>query len=215
MFRDGGDPRLHYWWTYARFQLGAWFTSGDSALGPPLLGWWRALAGPFTTAPGLLAHHGVGRVIATCLIVTLLGLLIAAGLRAMRGIRAGRARVPGARGSRSVPRPERDGFGCDRAPEYGVPAGAGALRDRRAAASAPVAVTRSRRLKRGRPTVGQEAGTAAARAGAEHEVVAPANAARAPEKVRSKRRRTRPACRVVSFTIPSLVSVTHVAGADQ
>ena len=72
------------WWTYARFQLGAWFTSGDSALGPPLLGWWRALAGPFTTAPGLLAHHGVGRVIATCLIVMLLALLLAAGLGAMR-----------------------------------------------------------------------------------------------------------------------------------
>jgi hypothetical protein len=31
------------WWIYARVQLGAWFTSGDSALGAPLAGWRRAL----------------------------------------------------------------------------------------------------------------------------------------------------------------------------
>jgi hypothetical protein len=31
------------WWTYARIQLGAWFTSGDTALGTPLAGWNRAL----------------------------------------------------------------------------------------------------------------------------------------------------------------------------
>ena len=29
------------WWVYARFTLGAWFTSGDTALGSPLVGWWR------------------------------------------------------------------------------------------------------------------------------------------------------------------------------
>lgn len=31
------------WWTYARAQLGNWFTSGDSALGAPFAGWRRAL----------------------------------------------------------------------------------------------------------------------------------------------------------------------------
>jgi hypothetical protein len=30
------------WWAYARIQLGAWFTSGDTALGKPLVGWYRA-----------------------------------------------------------------------------------------------------------------------------------------------------------------------------
>ena len=33
------------WWTYIRVHLGAWFTSGDSALGLPLAGWWRTLFG--------------------------------------------------------------------------------------------------------------------------------------------------------------------------
>jgi hypothetical protein len=31
------------WWTYARITLGAWFTSGDNALGLPLAGWKQAL----------------------------------------------------------------------------------------------------------------------------------------------------------------------------
>jgi hypothetical protein len=31
------------WWVYARIQLGAWFTTGDTALGAPLVGWRRAL----------------------------------------------------------------------------------------------------------------------------------------------------------------------------
>jgi hypothetical protein len=30
------------WWAYARIHLGAWFTSGDTALGKPLSGWWHA-----------------------------------------------------------------------------------------------------------------------------------------------------------------------------
>ena len=139
------------WWTYARFQLGAWFTSGDSALGPPLLGWWRALAGPFTTAPGLLAHHGVGRVIADVLARHPARAASRRRSRRHAGVRAGRARVPGARGSRAVPRPERDGFRRDGAPEHGVPRCAGALRDRGAATLAAFAVTRTRRLIRGRP----------------------------------------------------------------
>jgi hypothetical protein len=31
------------WWSYARIHLGAWFTTGDTALGSPLSGWKRAL----------------------------------------------------------------------------------------------------------------------------------------------------------------------------
>jgi hypothetical protein len=31
------------WWTYARIQLGAWFTTGDTALGSPLAGWSQAV----------------------------------------------------------------------------------------------------------------------------------------------------------------------------
>src|SRR5438067_4133626 len=34
------------WWIYARLQLGAWFTSGDTALGTPFAGWRRALLDP-------------------------------------------------------------------------------------------------------------------------------------------------------------------------
>ena len=49
-----------------------------------MLGWWRAFAGPFTTAPGLLAHHGPGRVIAVCLLLGLLALLAAAAVGAVR-----------------------------------------------------------------------------------------------------------------------------------
>jgi hypothetical protein len=31
------------WWTFARIHLGAWFLTGDSALGPPFAGWAHAL----------------------------------------------------------------------------------------------------------------------------------------------------------------------------
>jgi hypothetical protein len=34
------------WWVYARVRLGAWFTSGTSALGDPFAGWLRAFAVP-------------------------------------------------------------------------------------------------------------------------------------------------------------------------
>jgi hypothetical protein len=36
------------WWVYARLQLGAWFTSGGTALGEPFSGWMRTLFGSHT-----------------------------------------------------------------------------------------------------------------------------------------------------------------------
>ena len=62
------------WWTYARIQLGAWFTSGDTALGRPFVAWYRALV-----------HQGVASDIAV------VGLLI---LFAVAAVRASRVRGP-------------------------------------------------------------------------------------------------------------------------
>jgi hypothetical protein len=46
-------PLAVCWWIYARLQLGAWFTSGTTALGVPLAGWRRSLldAGVGTYSP--------------------------------------------------------------------------------------------------------------------------------------------------------------------
>ena len=41
IFATAAVPAL-LWWTYARIHLGAWFTSGDTALGSPLAGWHSA-----------------------------------------------------------------------------------------------------------------------------------------------------------------------------
>ncbi len=58
------------WWTYARIHLGAWFTSGDTALGKPFAGWYRAF----------LDQGNAGDIA----VVALLVLLVLAGLRALR-----------------------------------------------------------------------------------------------------------------------------------
>jgi hypothetical protein len=60
------------WWAYARIHLGAWFTSGDSALGTPLSGWRAALG------------HGRSSDLGLTILVALLVLLVLAGLRAFR-----------------------------------------------------------------------------------------------------------------------------------
>ena len=72
------------WWVYARLTLGAWFTSGDTALGFPLRGWARALvdAGTHSYASDT-ATNQLGEV-AVVLLVALLGLLTVAGLSALR-----------------------------------------------------------------------------------------------------------------------------------
>jgi hypothetical protein len=70
------------WWIYARAHFGAWFTSGDSALGAPFAGWRRALldAGVF----GSNAGQGNAGALVLPIFVALLGLLAFAALRALR-----------------------------------------------------------------------------------------------------------------------------------
>ena len=67
------------WWTYARITLGAWFTTGDTALGRPLQGWWRALAEP---RAGGLAEYATTAVM--ILLLVLLGLTFVRALQ-LRG----------------------------------------------------------------------------------------------------------------------------------
>jgi hypothetical protein len=72
------------WWIYARIHLGAWFTSGDSALGAPFSGWKRALldagVGSYSTDP-LKNQIGEETLI---VLVALLVLLAVAGIAALR-----------------------------------------------------------------------------------------------------------------------------------
>ena len=56
------------WWTAARIQLGAWFTTGTSALGPPFVGWRAAF------------HHPAAAVVLALLIAT----LVVAAVSALR-----------------------------------------------------------------------------------------------------------------------------------
>ena len=64
------------WWTYTRFTLGAWFTTGDTALGRPLQGWWRALV---DARPSRLTEYSTSAVI-----ILLLAVLVLAFVRAMQ-----------------------------------------------------------------------------------------------------------------------------------
>jgi hypothetical protein len=66
------------WWTYTRIHLGAWFTSGGSALAEPLAGWRRALV--HTAGHGGLAHDVV-----VFILSSLTGLFVLATVRALRG----------------------------------------------------------------------------------------------------------------------------------
>jgi hypothetical protein len=72
------------WWLYARLQFGAWFTTGDTALGRPLTGWARALTDAgihsFSPNPG---QNQLGEA-TIVLLVALLALLALAGLAALR-----------------------------------------------------------------------------------------------------------------------------------
>jgi hypothetical protein len=74
VFATAAIPAL-LWWTYTRVQLGSWFMSGDSALGLPLAGWSSTL---FDGRGG--EARGAGVVI----LVSLVGLLAFASLRAVR-----------------------------------------------------------------------------------------------------------------------------------
>jgi hypothetical protein len=71
-------------WIYARLTLGAWFTSGDNALGVPFVGWARALAragvNAYNADPG---SNQLGEATVVVL-VALLALLVLTGVRALR-----------------------------------------------------------------------------------------------------------------------------------
>jgi len=74
-FATAAIPAL-LWWTYARIHLGAWFTSGDTALGEPFAGWRRALFhGRYAGATGAVT---------LAITVALIALLTLGALRAFR-----------------------------------------------------------------------------------------------------------------------------------
>jgi hypothetical protein len=74
LFATAVIPAL-LWWTYTRVHLGAWFTSGDSALGLPLAGWSSTL---------LDGRGGEARIVGVVTLVSLLSLLAFSSLRALR-----------------------------------------------------------------------------------------------------------------------------------
>lgn len=72
------------WWIYARLQLGAWFTSGTTALAFPLSGWKRSL---LDAGVGTYAPDGALNISDEATLVIVAGLLVlftAAGLLALR-----------------------------------------------------------------------------------------------------------------------------------
>jgi hypothetical protein len=79
IFACAAIPAL-LWWAYSRIRLGAWFTSGDTALGRPLAGWRRALFGGANTSHESVLRHDA--VVAT--LAVLLALLILGAVRARR-----------------------------------------------------------------------------------------------------------------------------------
>jgi MFS family permease len=74
------------WWTWARIHLGAWFTSGGSALAPPLAGWQQSLEENLDGNSALVTHVHAGRLTAAALLVlvVLVGFVGAKTLR-LRG----------------------------------------------------------------------------------------------------------------------------------
>jgi hypothetical protein len=68
------------WWTYTRIHLGAWFTSGDSALGRPLAGWQTA----FFDAHIHAHESGFRQGAAAAALIAVLVVLALAGVRALR-----------------------------------------------------------------------------------------------------------------------------------
>ena len=66
------------WWVYARIHLGAWFTTGDTALGAPFAGWRRAIVDA-----GVYATSGADEM-RLLVLVALVGLLATAAIFAVR-----------------------------------------------------------------------------------------------------------------------------------
>jgi hypothetical protein len=63
------------WWTYSRFTLGGWFTSGGTALAAPFRGWVESLAGEAARHPSLLG---------TIFLVLVLVVLLVGAVRALQ-----------------------------------------------------------------------------------------------------------------------------------
>ena len=76
------------WWVYARLQLGAWFTSGGSALTFPLVGWKRSL---LDAGVGTYSPNGALNISDEATLVVVAALLI---LFAVAGVLALRLRGP-------------------------------------------------------------------------------------------------------------------------
>jgi hypothetical protein len=65
------------WWTYTRVHLGAWFTTGDTALGLPLAGWWHTLF-------GVNVRHEHARSVVVAILVSMIIVIALAAVRAIR-----------------------------------------------------------------------------------------------------------------------------------
>ena len=79
IFVTAAIPAL-LWWTYSRIHLGAWFTSGDTALGRPLAGWRAAFnSSGFGSDKSAAAHAG-----AVVILVALVAVIVVGAIRALR-----------------------------------------------------------------------------------------------------------------------------------
>jgi hypothetical protein len=72
------------WWIYARVTLGAWFTTGDTALGVPFSGWKRALLDAGIHSYSLAPDQNQLGQATVVVLVGLLGLLAVAAVRSLR-----------------------------------------------------------------------------------------------------------------------------------
>jgi hypothetical protein len=72
------------WWTYARIHLGAWFTTGDTALGAPFSGWRRALLDAGVNSYSSDGTRAVNAEAAIVVLVALLALLAVGAFAAVR-----------------------------------------------------------------------------------------------------------------------------------
>jgi hypothetical protein len=78
MFATATIPAL-LWWIYLRVRLGAWFTTGSSALGLPGVGWGQALVLGRLRTPAAPLYHAV----AVAALVALLVVLFVGALQAL------------------------------------------------------------------------------------------------------------------------------------
>jgi hypothetical protein len=72
------------WWLYSRLQLGAWFTTGGSAITTPFSGWKRALLDAGAQTYSTDASQNVSAEATLVILVVLLALLAFTGLKGLR-----------------------------------------------------------------------------------------------------------------------------------